>query len=78
MDLAKELGLEAREGIFTRHELYNAEECFLTGTAAEIIPVVKADKRIIGSGKPGKITGRLCREFRKLTARAGTPIYNKS
>ena len=75
MDLAKELGLEGREEIFTRHEIYNAEECFLTGTAAEIIPVVKVDKRIIGSGKPGKVTMNLRREFRKLTAREGIPIY---
>lgn len=75
MDLAKELGLKVREKVFTRHELYNAEECFLTGTAAEIIPVVKVDKRIIGLGKPGKVTGKLCREFRKLTDREGMPIY---
>ncbi|NOX97890.1 MAG: branched-chain-amino-acid transaminase [Nitrospirae bacterium] len=74
MDLAKELGLEVGEGIFTRHELYNAEECFLTGTAAEIIPVVKADKRIIGSGKPGEVTRKLREAFTKLTAREGTPI----
>lgn len=75
MDLAKKLGLEAMEGIFTRHELYNAEECFLTGTAAEIIPVVKVDKRIIGSGKPGEVTQKLREEFRKLTGREGIPIY---
>lgn len=74
MDLAGELGLEAREAVFTRHELYNAEECFLTGTAAEIIPVVKADERVIGSGKPGEVTGKLREAFRELTAREGTPI----
>lgn len=74
MDLAKELGLTVREETFTRHELYNAQECFLTGTAAEIIPVVKADNRVIGSGKPGPVAGKLLREFRKLTAREGTPI----
>jgi len=74
MDLAEGLGLEGREETFTRHEIYNAEECFLTGTAAEIIPVVKVDKRIIGSGKPGKITRNLFREFRKLTAREGIAI----
>lgn len=75
MDLAKELGLKVGEEIFTRHEIYNAEECFLTGTAAEIIPVVKVDKRIIGLGEQGKMTGKLCREFRKLTDREGIPIY---
>jgi len=74
MDLAGVLGLEVREETFTRHEIYNAEECFLTGTAAEIVPVVKVDKRIIGSGKPGKITRNLLREFRKLTAREGIAI----
>lgn len=74
MDLAKKLGLEVMEETFTRHELYNAEECFLTGTAAEIIPVVKADKRIIGSGKPGEVTKKLRGEYRKLTDREGVPV----
>ncbi|MCK4262102.1 aminotransferase class IV, partial [bacterium] len=73
--LSKKLGIEVAEEIFSRHDVYNAEECFLTGTAAEVIPVVKVDKRIIGSGKPGKVTKRLSREFRKLTRREGTAIY---
>lgn len=69
--LAKKEGIEVRETIFARHELYNADECFLTGTAAEIIPVVKVDSRIIGNGKPGKITLKLMKEFKKLTKNEG-------
>jgi len=67
MKLAEKDGIEVKEIVITRHDLYNADECFLTGTAAEIIPVVKIDSRIIGEGKPGKITKRLMREFKKLT-----------
>lgn len=76
MKLAKEkLSLEVKEDIFTQYELYTAEECFLTGTAAEIVPVIKIDGRTIGSGKPGKITQKLREEFHKLTRNSGTPIY---
>ncbi|MCM8783635.1 MAG: branched-chain-amino-acid transaminase [Candidatus Omnitrophica bacterium] len=71
MDIAIKEGLEVKETILTRHELYNADECFLTGTAAEIIPVVKIDFRIIGKGKPGEITSKLMREFKKLTRTEG-------
>jgi branched-chain amino acid aminotransferase len=52
-------------------DLYAAEEVFLTGTAAEIIPVTVIDKRKIGSGKPGKITLKLMEEFQKLTKTDG-------
>ena len=65
--LAKKQKLCVQEEVLTRHDLFNADECFLTGTAAEIIPVVKIDSRIIGSGKPGKATLKLLKEFRKLT-----------
>ncbi|MFN7170247.1 MAG: branched-chain-amino-acid transaminase [Candidatus Omnitrophota bacterium] len=71
IELAEKEGIEVKETIITRHDLYNADECFLTGTAAEIIPVVKIDSRVIGEGKPGKITLRLMREFKKLTKTAG-------
>ncbi len=71
MDLAKEAGAAVEENVFTRHDLYNADECFLTGTAAEIIPVVKIDSRVIGGGKPGKITLRLMREFKRVTRTEG-------
>lgn len=70
-DLAKANKIPAYEEVLTRHDLFNADECFLTGTAAEIIPVVKIDGRKIGNGKPGKITLKLTREFHKLTKVAG-------
>ncbi len=71
MRLGREMGLSVREEIFTRHDLYTADEVFLTGTAAEIVPVVKIDNRIIGSGKPGKITQTLIKAFRHLTSKEG-------
>lgn len=75
MELAREkLGLLVREEAFTRFHLYSADECFLTGTAAEVIPVVKIDGRKIAEGKPGKITTRLIKEFRDLTRKEGTKI----
>lgn len=67
MDLARELGLAVREEVFTRHEVYNADEVFLTGTAAEIVPIVKVDERVIGTGKPGIVTAKLLKAFRALT-----------
>ena len=69
--LAKESHYEVREDVFTRHDLYTADEVFLTGTAAEIVPVVKIDNRIIGSGKPGKTTQSLTKAFRQLTRKEG-------
>ena len=66
-DLAAGLGLTVREVPLTRHDLFLADECFLTGTAAEIIPVVEIDGRQIGDGKPGKTTRQLLAKFRKLT-----------
>jgi len=67
MDIAKKIGMAVKEEVITRHNIFTASECFLTGTAAEIIPVVCVDKRIIGDGKPGKITLNLMKEFKKLT-----------
>jgi len=66
-DLAAGLGLTVREIPLTRHDLFLADECFLTGTAAEIIPVVEIDGRKIGDGKPGKTTRQLLAEFQRLT-----------
>jgi branched-chain amino acid aminotransferase len=71
LELAKKNKIPTHEHVFTRHELYIADECFLTGTAAEIIPVVKVDSRVIGTGKPGRITLRLMQEFRELTKKDG-------
>ena len=67
-DVAPELGLIVKEVPLTRHDVFLAEECFLTGTAAEVIAVVKVDGRVIGDGKPGPIALKLLQEFRKLTA----------
>jgi branched-chain amino acid aminotransferase len=74
-DVAGELGIKIAETDITRHDVFVADECFLTGTAAEIIPVVKADTRPIGSGKPGPITLQMMARFREMTGESGTPIY---
>ncbi|MCM8782188.1 MAG: branched-chain-amino-acid transaminase [Candidatus Omnitrophica bacterium] len=67
IDLANKAKIPCSEEVLTRYDLYNADECFLTGTAAEIIPVVKIDGRIIATGKPGPLTLRLTRDFHLLT-----------
>jgi len=67
IELARGAGTEVREMPLTRHDVYIADECFLTGSAAEVIPVVKIDNRAIGDGKPGPITRDLIARFRKLT-----------
>jgi branched-chain amino acid aminotransferase len=74
-EIAAELGVKVRETDITRHDLFVADECFLTGTAAEIVPVVKADGRSIGNGKPGPITARIIARFRQVTRETGTPIF---
>jgi branched-chain amino acid aminotransferase len=66
MELAHAAGIDCREATLTRHDLYTADECFLTGTAAEVIPVVDIDGRTIGSGAPGPITSRLKDDFHTL------------
>ena len=58
------------------HDVYVADEVFLTGTAAELIPVINADDRVIGDGKPGPIFKRLLVEFREMTQHRGTPVYD--
>lgn len=78
MDLAREKGLEVLEKCFTPYNLYNADECFLTGTAAEVIAVRSADGRTIGEGKQGPVTKRLNRAFREYAAAHGTPIGKES
>jgi len=67
LDIAKRQRIPAHEHVITRHEVYISDECFLTGTAAEIIPVMKVDGRPIGTGKPGPITKKLMQEFKKVT-----------
>jgi branched-chain amino acid aminotransferase len=71
LGIAKKMGVRVHEHVFTRHELFISDECFLTGTAAEIVPVVKVDARIIGDGKPGTITKKIMAEFHKLTKKEG-------
>lgn len=75
IDLARDAGMQVEERVFTRHDLYIADECFLTGTAAEVIPVVKIDRRAIGDGHPGKVTEKLIAAFRQFAHSCGTPIY---
>ena len=75
-EIAAELGIKIHETNITRHDVFIADECFLTGTAAEVIPVIKADGRTIGDGKPGPISTRTIARFRELTRESGTPIYS--
>lgn len=75
LELAKELGYDTRVSPFTLFDIYNAEEVFLTGTAAEIEPVIEIDGRKIGDGKIGKITKTLIDAYKKLVSTTGTPIY---
>jgi branched-chain amino acid aminotransferase len=74
-EIAAGFGIPVQEPEMTRYDIYTADECFLTGTAAEIIPVVSLDRRPIGSGKPGPQTDRFIARFRELTQSSGTPIY---
>ena len=74
MDLGKESGLDVSEPNLTRYDVFNADECFLTGTGAELIPVVKVDGRVIGEGKPGPVTRGLVEKYRALTCSTGEPI----
>ena len=74
-EMAAELGITILEPNMTRYDIFTADECFLTGTAAEIIPAVKLDTREIGSGTPGPLTRKLIERFRELTATSGEPIY---
>ena len=71
MDLGARARLTVREEMLTRHDLFNADEVFLTGTAAEIVPVVKIDGRRIGSGRPGAVTKQLQAAFRQVTKTDG-------
>jgi branched-chain amino acid aminotransferase len=75
MEIAKNtLKLLVKEELFTPYHVYTGDEVFLTGTAAEVVPVREVDGRVIGTGKPGKTTLRLMREFKELTRISGVPI----
>ncbi|MDX2187369.1 MAG: branched-chain-amino-acid transaminase [Opitutaceae bacterium] len=73
-DIAREIGVPIREADLTRYDVWNADECFLTGTGAEVIPVVKLDAREIGNAKPGPIFGRVLESFRRRVLTEGTMI----
>lgn len=75
LEMATELGIRISEPDMTRYDIFTADECFLTGTAAEVIPVVTLDSRVIGDGAPGPITRRLMERFHQLTETTGTAIY---
>jgi branched-chain amino acid aminotransferase len=74
IDIARELGVPLRESNMTRYDIWCADECFLTGSGAEVIPVVKLDGRVIGDGKPGAITHRVLQAFRQRVLVEGTRI----
>lgn len=75
IELAQKLGVAVSEPNLTRYDIFNADECFLTGTGAEIVPVVKVDGRVIGDGKPGALTQKLVTDYHALTKVSGEPIY---
>ena len=75
MEMAVESGFTVSEPSLSRYDLFNADECFLTGTGAELMPVIKIDGRSIGSGKPGPVTLKLMGQYRALTKVSGEPIY---
>ncbi|MDR0532792.1 MAG: branched-chain-amino-acid transaminase [Verrucomicrobiales bacterium] len=75
MDLAPEVGITISEANLTRYDLWVADEIFLTGTAAEVVPVRELDGRVIGSGKMGPWTRKFIEAYRKLTRSTGAPIF---
>lgn len=74
LSIADDLGMTWREATLTRYDIWVADELFLTGTAAEIIPIVEVDARPIGCGKPGPITAKFLERFRKLVCKDGTML----
>jgi branched-chain amino acid aminotransferase len=76
LELAARAGMKTGEPNLTRYDLFNADECFLTGTGAELIPVVKIDGRVVGTGQPGPAFKRLVADYHALTNGSGEPIYD--
>jgi len=74
MDIALKVKLKVSETTLDRHDLYNADECFLTGTAAGVVPIVKIDGRKIGSGRPGKFTAEITKLYHDLTLSEGVQV----
>lgn len=75
LEIAQEMGIPCREANLTRYDIWVADELFLTGTAAEIIPIVKVDARPIGNGQPGPVTGSFLEQFRQRVCRQGTMLW---
>lgn len=73
-DIAREIGVPIREADMTRYDVWNADECFLTGTGAEVIPVVKLDAREIGLAKPGPVFEKVRESFRRRVTTEGKRI----
>ncbi len=76
MEIAEGMGISIERRWLTRHDVFCSQEAFLTGTAAEIIPVVKIDDRDIGSGMPGPVTKRIIEAFRELTMSSGVAVWD--
>src|SRR2546425_3388302 len=74
LEIVPQLGLKAEERLFTLYDVWSSDEAFISGTAAEIGPVVELDGRIIGDGKPGPTTKKIMKAFRDLVMTTGTPI----
>ena len=74
MDIAIDLGIPCREQALTRYDLWTAEECFLTGTAAEVIPCVEVDHRQVGNGEPGSTTKSFISKFRENVRKDGVRL----
>ena len=77
IECAKNMGIQVGEPNLTRYDIYTADEMFLTGTAAEMVPVVKVDGRVIGNGKPGPMTAQLLAAFRGVTRHDGELIFKE-
>jgi len=77
MRLAASMGLEVEEGFYTLYDVYNADEAFLTGTGAEVGPIVEVDQRPIGSGMPGAVTRDIIARFHEYALSTGTPVYGR-
>jgi branched-chain amino acid aminotransferase len=78
LEIARDAGIPTEETVLAKHDLYTADECFLTGTAAEVMPVIDIDGRAIGNGKPGKMTNDLLGRFRELRVRDGMKVDYKA
>ena len=78
LQLAREAGIPTKETVLGLHDLYNANECFLTGTGAEVMPVISIDGRTIGNGEPGKATLDLLERFRELRVSDGVRVVFKT